>query len=42
MRQFRDRLHDILEAITQIEIEQVKGKAAFDASALIQTWMVLI
>ena len=29
MRDFRDRLHDILDAIAQIEIEQVKGKAAF-------------
>jgi uncharacterized protein with HEPN domain len=40
MRHFRDRLQDILEAIAQIEVEQAKGKAAFDESALIQTWMV--
>lgn len=40
MRLFRDRLQDILDAITQIEAEQAKGKAAFDASSLIQVWMV--
>ncbi len=40
MREFRDRLQDVLDAITQIEIEQVKGRAAFDASPLIQVWMV--
>jgi hypothetical protein len=36
MRQFRDRLQDILDAIAHIEAEQAKGKAGFDASALIQ------
>jgi uncharacterized protein with HEPN domain len=40
MRDFRDRLQDILDAIAQIEIEQVKGKAAFASSPLIQVWMV--
>jgi uncharacterized protein with HEPN domain len=40
MRQLRDRLHDILDAITQIEPEQAKGRAAFNASRLIQVWMV--
>jgi uncharacterized protein with HEPN domain len=40
VRQWRDRLQDILDAITQIEMEQAKGKAAFDASALVQVWMV--
>jgi uncharacterized protein with HEPN domain len=40
MRQFRDRLQDILDAITQIEAEKAKGKAAFDASPLMQVWMV--
>lgn len=40
MRDFRDRLHDILDAIARIELEQAKGKAAFDASPLIQVWMV--
>src|ERR1051326_8611947 len=40
MRELRDRLQDILEAIAQIEAEQVKGRAAFDASPLLQVWMV--
>ncbi|SPE51244.1 conserved hypothetical protein [Verrucomicrobia bacterium] len=40
MRRFGDRLQDILDAIAQIEAEQVKGKAAFDASSLVQVWMV--
>ena len=40
MRDLRGRLQDILEAIAQIEAEKTKGKAAFDESALIQTWMV--
>lgn len=40
MRDVRDRLQDILDAISQIEVEQVKGRAAFDGSSLIQVWMV--
>ena len=40
MRQLRDRLQDILEAVAQIETERVKGKAAFDSSDLVQVWMV--
>ena len=40
MRDLRDRLQDILDAIGQIEIEQAKGRDAFDGSALIQVWMV--
>src|SRR5438876_588162 len=40
MRQVRDRLQDILDAIAQIEAEQAKGKDAFDASPLMQVWMV--
>lgn len=40
MRQFRERLQDILDAIAQIELEQQKGRGAFDASPLIQVWMV--
>jgi len=40
VRDLRNRLQDILEAIAQIEVEQRKGKAAFDASSLIQVWMV--
>jgi uncharacterized protein with HEPN domain len=40
MRRIRDRLEDVLDAIAQIETEKVKGKTAFDASPLIQVWMV--
>ena len=40
MRDLRNRLQDILDAITLIEIEQRKGKAAFESSPLIQVWMV--
>ena len=40
MRQLRERLEDILEAVTQIETEQAKGKAAFDENPLVQVWMV--
>ena len=40
MRGLRDRLTDILEAVGQIETEQVKGKAVFDGSELLQVWMV--
>ena len=40
MRDLRNRLQDILDAIAQIEVEQRKGKAAFEGSPLIQVWMV--
>lgn len=40
MRDLHSRLQDILDAIIQIEVEQVKGKAAFDSNPLIQVWMV--
>jgi uncharacterized protein with HEPN domain len=40
MRQLRDRLEDILEAVGQIETERAKGKSAFDSSPLVQVWMV--
>jgi uncharacterized protein with HEPN domain len=40
MRDFRERLQDVLDAIAQIEVEQAKGKPAFEASPLIQVWMV--
>ncbi len=40
MRDFRDRLQDILDAIDQIEVEQIKGRVAFESSPLIQVWMV--
>jgi hypothetical protein len=32
MRHLRDRLQDILDAIAQIETEQAKGKAVFEAT----------
>jgi uncharacterized protein with HEPN domain len=40
VRDLRNRLQDILDAIAQIEVEQRKGKAAFEGSPLIQVWMV--
>ncbi len=40
MRELRDRLQDILEAIALIELERAKGRAAFESSPLIQIWMV--
>jgi uncharacterized protein with HEPN domain len=40
MRQFRERLQDILDAIAKVEAEQGKGKEVFEASPLIQVWMV--
>jgi uncharacterized protein with HEPN domain len=40
MRQFRERLQDILEAIEQIELERAKGREAFNSTPLIQVWMV--
>ncbi|NEQ96307.1 MAG: DUF86 domain-containing protein [Cyanothece sp. SIO2G6] len=40
MRSDQERLHDILEAIAQIEQYAVRGKAAFEQDELIQVWMV--
>jgi uncharacterized protein with HEPN domain len=40
VRDLRNRLQDILDAISQIEVERRKGKAAFEGSPLIQVWMV--
>jgi len=40
MKRTRDRLQDILDAITQIEKHGKEGRAAFDANELIQIWMV--
>jgi uncharacterized protein with HEPN domain len=40
MRQLRDRLEDILEAVAQIETERARGRAAFDSNPLLQVWMV--
>lgn len=41
MRRFRDRLQDILDAISQKEPEHAKGRATFNASRLIQVWIVI-
>lgn len=40
MRDVRERLLDILEAIGRIERYAVRGKAAFESDELIQVWMV--
>ena len=40
MRDPRQRLLDILDAIKQIERESAKGRRAFDESDLIQVWML--
>ena len=40
MKRTRERLQDILDAITQIEKHTKEGRAAFDANELIQVWMV--
>lgn len=40
MRDDRERLHDILEAISQIERYASQGKQAFETDELIQVWIV--
>ncbi len=40
MRDDRERLEDILEAIAKIEKYAAKGKEAFDNEELIQIWIV--
>lgn len=40
MRDPRERLRDILQAIERIERYARRGRAAFDHDELIQTWMV--
>lgn len=40
MRDDKERLKDILEEIQLIEKYSLRGRAAFDADELIQTWMV--
>lgn len=40
MRDDRERLRDILEAIAQIEKYAVKGEAEFQQNELIQVWIV--
>ena len=40
MRDARERLRDIQEAVARIERYAVQGRAAFDRDELIQTWIV--
>ena len=40
MRDDRERLRDILEAIERIEKYALLGRAKFDADELIQTWIL--
>ncbi|MEE9295275.1 MAG: HepT-like ribonuclease domain-containing protein [Phycisphaerae bacterium] len=40
MRDDRDRLLDVLEAIERIDKHAVRGRQAFQADELIQTWMI--
>ncbi len=40
MRDDRERLQDILEAITRIEKYTVRGRHVFENDELIQTWVV--
>ena len=40
MRDDRERLRDILEAIDNIQAEAAKGKTAFESDRLVQTWII--
>jgi uncharacterized protein with HEPN domain len=40
MRDNREKLYDILEAIERIEKYAIKGREAFEENELIQTWFV--
>jgi len=40
MRDDRERLRDILEAISQVEKYAIQGKDRFTEDELIQTWMI--
>lgn len=40
MREMRERLLDILEAIERIEKYTIRGRDAFEQDELIQTWIV--
>jgi uncharacterized protein with HEPN domain len=40
MRDNRERLQDILEAIAQIEKYAIQGREVFDSDELVQTWIV--
>jgi uncharacterized protein with HEPN domain len=40
MREDRERLRDILEAIARIDKYAAQGRAVFESDELVQTWMV--
>ncbi|BDA70973.1 nucleotidyltransferase [Calothrix sp. PCC 7716] len=40
MRDNREKLHDILEAIERIDRYAVQGREAFEENELIQTWFI--
>ncbi len=40
MRDYRERLRDILEAIERIGKYAAKGRETFDGDELVQTWMI--
>ena len=40
MRDDRERLQDILEAIAQVEKYSVRGRQVFDQDELVQVWIV--
>lgn len=40
MRSDRERLRDMLEAIEGVKKYAAKGRAAFDAEELVQTWII--
>ena len=40
MRDERERLQDILDAIAAIEKYAARGRAAFERDELVQTWIV--
>ncbi|AKG22027.1 HepT-like ribonuclease domain-containing protein [Calothrix sp. 336/3] len=40
MRDNREKLHDILEAIERIEKYALQGREAFEENELIQTWFI--
>ncbi len=40
MRDDRERLRDILEAIDNIQTEAENGKTAFERDRLVQTWII--
>ena len=40
MRDYRERLRDILEAIERVGKYAAQGREAFDRDELVQTWMI--